>query len=167
MAAILQGNLFSWKEISVASDLDRLRLVIETISLVDEPLMIALETARANGQNKYPICQTWHALLAGIVFQHSSIESLRRELRRNGELRNLCGFDALRGVHAVPSKDGFSHFLCNLMNEEALVANMFHGLVERIREYLPDLGDATSRGSRHSLRSLLTTATQCRLVSLS
>ena len=47
---------------------------------------------------------------------------------RNGELRNLCGFDALSGVHAVPSKNGFSHFLCNLMNEEALVANMFHGL---------------------------------------
>lgn len=66
MAAILQGNLFSWEEISLASDLDRLRLVIDTMSLVDEPLMVALETSRANGQNKYPIRQTWHALLAGI-----------------------------------------------------------------------------------------------------
>ena len=46
------------------SDLDRLRLVIDTISLVDEPLMVNLETARAHGQNKYPIRQTWHALLA-------------------------------------------------------------------------------------------------------
>jgi hypothetical protein len=148
MAAILQGNLFSWEEISLASDLDRLRLVIDTISLVDEPLMVALETARANGQNKYPIRQTWHALLAGIVFQHSSIESLRRELRRNGELRNLCGFDALKGVNAVPSKDGFSHFLCNLMKQDALVTQMFHGLIERIREHLPDLGEKLAVDSK-------------------
>ena len=35
----------------------------------------------------------WRALLAGVVFQHESIESLLRELRRNPALLTLCEFD--------------------------------------------------------------------------
>ena len=35
MATIAQRYLFSWKEIDAASDLDRLRLVLDALSLVD------------------------------------------------------------------------------------------------------------------------------------
>jgi hypothetical protein len=34
----------------------------------------------------------------GIVFQHKTTESLRRELMRNGQLRQICGFDITLGV---------------------------------------------------------------------
>jgi hypothetical protein len=37
----------------------------------------------------------WNALLAGIVFQHESLESLLRELARNPSLMDACGFDPL------------------------------------------------------------------------
>ena len=37
----------------------------------------------------------WRALLAGVVFQHVSIESLLRELRRNPALLTLCEFDPI------------------------------------------------------------------------
>jgi len=140
MAVIRQGELFNWKDVEVASDLDRLRLVIDAISLVDEELMQSLEALRGKGQNKFPVRCTWHAVLAGIVFGHTSVASLRREMQRNAELRSVCGFDALRGASATPSKDGFRNFLCNLMQQEALLAKMFHSLVERIRKHLPDLG---------------------------
>src|SRR5690625_1938188 len=84
MAIIPQMNLFSWKDIEDLGDLRRLKLVIEY--LPDEELMIALEKQRKNGRNDYPIRAIWNTILAGIVFEHRSIESLRRELSRNAQL---------------------------------------------------------------------------------
>ena len=54
--------------------------------------MRVLEEERGKGRDDYPIRAVWNSLLAGIVFQHPTIESLRRELARNGQLRELCGF---------------------------------------------------------------------------
>ena len=81
MAIIPQAYLLNWREIDAASDLDRLRLVLE--AMPDEPLMKILEQERSNGRDEYPIRPVWNSVLAGVVFQHSSIASLRRELRRN------------------------------------------------------------------------------------
>ena len=46
--------------------------------------MQTLEAARGRGRDDYPVRAMWNSVLAGIVFQHPSIESLRRELSRNG-----------------------------------------------------------------------------------
>jgi hypothetical protein len=86
MAIIPQAFLLNWREIVAASDLDRLRLVLEAIP--DEPLMRILEQERGNGRDEYPIRPVWNSILAGVVFQHSCVACLRRELRRNGELRH-------------------------------------------------------------------------------
>jgi len=88
---IRQMNLFSWEEIKDLGELDRLRLVIQY--LPDEKLMRKLESNRKNGRNDDPVRTVWNTLLAGVVFQHDSIESLRRELNRNGQLRWLCGLE--------------------------------------------------------------------------
>ena len=85
MAMIPQRTLFSWQQIDLLGDLDRLKLVLD--ALPDEALMAQLERHRGQGRNDYPIRAVWNSLLAGIVFQHRSIESLRRELSRNGQLR--------------------------------------------------------------------------------
>ena len=45
----------------------------------------------------------WNSLLAKEVFQHKSIESLRRELSRNAQLRQMCGFNPAYGERAVRS----------------------------------------------------------------
>ena len=148
MSTIPQPSLFKWNEIDAASDMDRLLLVLSSISLFDEDLMQRLEQRRAKGRNDYPIRPMWNAVVAGIVFQHPSAESLRRELGRNGELRQVCGFDPLGGVKAVPSKDAFSRFLSLLIEHKEAIKAIFHALVEELRAQLPDLGKKTSVDSK-------------------
>ena len=83
MAIISQKNLFSWKEVEAISDLDlsavaqagRLSLVLEAIG--DEGLMQILEKKRKGKRDDYPIRAVWNSILAGIVYQHVSIESFR------------------------------------------------------------------------------------------
>ncbi len=136
--AIVQGFLLDWREIDAASDLDRLRLVLGAVP--DEPLMRALEQERGNGRNEYPVRPVWNSILAGVVFQHPCIASLRRELRRNGELRQVCGFDPLLGEAVVPTDSAYSNFLESVMQQEPMIREMFHSLVDQLHRHLPDLG---------------------------
>jgi hypothetical protein len=138
MAIMPQQPLFSWEQADVVSDLHRLEMVVGV--LPDEPLMLALEAERKGRRDDYPVRPLWNALLACIVFGHGSIESLRRELLRNGELRQICGFNPGLGAAAVPPKWVFTRFLKKLYRHRDLVDGMFHGLVERLKGLLPDYG---------------------------
>jgi hypothetical protein len=140
MAYIAQPWLFSWREIDTASDLDRLRLVLMAVSPYDQSLMLKLETLRGKGRDDYPVRAMWNSVFAGIVYQHVSAASLLRELARNAEMRELCGFDPLLGVKAVPSDHAFGRFLETLMEQSALVIEMFHALLTALETVLPDLG---------------------------
>ncbi len=88
MAMIPQVSLFSWQDIEELCDLERLMLVVDT--LPDEALVRRLEAGR--GRNTYPVRARGTSVLAGVVFQHLSIESLRRGLARNAQLCVLGGF---------------------------------------------------------------------------
>ncbi len=138
MAIIPQPSLFSWKEIEAASDLDRLRLVLWVLD--DEGLMRKLEARRGGGCDTYPVRPVWNSILAGVVFEHPSVEALRRELLRNGELRDLCGFDPLLGSAAAPTARAYSNFFANLFKLADDVEAMFDGLVEELRSFIPELG---------------------------
>lgn len=138
MAKLYQKSLFSWKDVEELGDLERLMLVIET--LPDENLVRELEKERKNGRDDYPVRAIWNSILAGIVFQHASVESLRRELQRNAQLRELCGFDPLRGGSAVPSSMVYSRFLVKVIKKQALIDQMFDGIVEELQKALPDFG---------------------------
>ena len=148
MATIPYPSLFSWQSIEAASDLDRLRLVLAAMSTVDEPFMRQLEIERGRGRDDYPIRACWNALLAGIVYQHQSSASLLRELRRNAELRQECGFDPLRGAVAVPSDDAFGNFLLKVIEHYPMLMEMFHALVAKLGAALPDLGTYTACDSK-------------------
>ena len=159
--------LFSWHDVDALPDLRRLEMVID--ALPDEQIIAALEQKRGRGRNDYPVRAMWRALLAGIVFQHRSIESLLRELRRNPALLELCGFDPLprqgkpkaalerhpetgqtriihaaRPVHdAVPSHWNFYRFLGNvieLQEQHGLIDALIQRLREQLMAALPDLG---------------------------
>lgn len=134
MAIIPQQRLFSWKEIMNLGDLNRLELVLDTMP--DEKLMQLLERKRRHGRNDYPVRAVWNSILAGIVYQHPSIESLRRELLRNGQLRHLCGF-----LNEVPPPWVYSRFLRKLLKHHQYIDDIFKSLVEELQENLPGFGN--------------------------
>lgn len=138
MAIIPQTNLFSWKEIESLGDLERLRLVLE--HLPDETLMQRLEKYRDKGRDDYPIRPVWNSIIAGIIYQHPSIESLRRELQRNAQLRDLCGFDPVRKMRATPPSSVYTRFLKLLLKNPDEIELIFEKLVDLLRELLPSFG---------------------------
>jgi len=138
MAIIHQPQLFSWNQVEACSDLHRLRMVL--MALPDEALMQTLEAQRKGRRDDYPLRAVWNSLLAGLVLQHPSIESLRRELRRNAELRNVCGFDVFQGADAVPPPWVYTRFLKKLLAQQERVDAMVEQLVGYREKELTDLG---------------------------
>ncbi|MBK1724744.1 transposase [Thiocystis violacea] len=168
MAAMVQSSLFSWDALEARSDLDRLHLVVE--HLPDERLVQYLEVMRGHGRDDYPVRAMWNALLAGIVYQHESLESLLREFARNPSLMQACGFDPLpiqrppkprvvtdpdtgvvrieippvaEAVRAVPASWNVSRFLANVIEREdalSMVGEMAVILREPLMAVLPDFG---------------------------
>jgi hypothetical protein len=65
---------------------------------------------------------------------------LRRELLRNAQLRQVCGFDVLRGEAAVPPSWAYTRSLKRLLAHRECIEAMFDALVDRVREVLPDFG---------------------------
>jgi transposase len=102
----------------------------------DEELMQELEKERGNGRDDYPVRAMWNSILAGIVYQHPSIESLRWELLRNGQLRFMCGFR--RGK--VPKAYVYTRFIKKLFKKEEKINEMFNKLVDQLEELLPGFG---------------------------
>lgn len=105
--------------------------------------MRTLERNRGKGRDDYPIRAIWNSILAGIVFQHDNVEKLRRELSRNGQLRELCGFDGQEPPSLV-----YSRFLKALMEQEELIEGMFDQLVKQIGDALPDFGKHLAMDSK-------------------
>ncbi len=138
MAIIAQMNLFSWEAIDDLGDLERLALVLK--NLPDERLMVILEEHRGNGRDDYPIRAVWNSVLAAIIFQHDSIASLMRELLRNAQLREICGFDPILGMNSVPSPSAYSNFFVNLLERQCEIELIFDGLAKMLHEELPDFG---------------------------
>lgn len=136
--AIIQTSLFSWQEVFSESDLGRLGAIMQLFP--DEAVMKHLEQERGKGRDDYPIRAIWNSILAGIVYEHKSVESLRRELLRNGELRDMCGFDPILGSKAVPTSRAYSHFLNTLLNHREYIEEMFDTLVGDLNKELDDYG---------------------------
>lgn len=136
MATIQQKQLFVWQDVENLGDLERLQLVLNY--LPDEELVQTLEKDRGLGRNKYPVRATWNSILAGIIYEHKSIESLRRELSRNAQLRQICGFDVFK--ESVPTAWAYTRFLKNVLKHIEIIEKMFNKLVKEIQKVLPDFG---------------------------
>ena len=136
MAIITQRSLFCYREIEKLGDLERLLLVMEY--LPDEQFMKHLEYERGNGRDDYPIRGMWNSILGGIVYEHETVESLRRELSRNGQLRHLIGLS-----NKVPPPWVYSRFLNKLMESEHMeyIDEIFNNLINQLQELLPDFGE--------------------------
>lgn len=141
MAIIPQRKFFSWGEVQPLGDLERLQLVLDTIP--DEPLMKMLERDRGRGRNDYPVRALWNSVLAGVVFQHPTIESLRRELNRNGQLREMVGLGG-----AAPSAWAYTRFLHRLLKHQDALDAMIHQVVDNLQQVLPDFGERLAMDSK-------------------
>ena len=104
--------------------------------------MRLLEKRRACGRDDYPVRAVWNSILAAVVFEHKSIESLRRELMRNAQLRELCGFDPFLGIKAVPTPSAYTRFLKRLKEKSIrhLLVQIFTSLVDQCYQELPGFG---------------------------
>lgn len=140
MGTIAQGLLFSWEIVDRSPDIQRLRGILDV--LPDGKLIRTLIEERKGRRDDYPLEAMWNSVIAGVVFGHESAAALIRELRRNGELRQVCGFDPLQQEEAVPPDYVYSRFFEKLFEHADLVEEIFDGLVERVRRLLPDFGEA-------------------------
>nr|WP_241768421.1 transposase [Mesobacillus subterraneus] len=77
------------------------------------------------------------------MFQHDTIEKSRRELGRNGQLRDMCGFEG-----QVPTSSAYTRFLKTFMDHEELVDQLFERLVQGITHLLPDFGKHLAMDSK-------------------
>jgi hypothetical protein len=102
------------EEVDELGELERLVLIIE--HLPEEKLVRTMELERFRGRNDYPARTVWNPILAGIVDPHPTMASLRRELQRTGQLRQICGHDLWLGMKAVPTDSFDSRSLRRLMD---------------------------------------------------
>jgi hypothetical protein len=140
MARIIsQPTLFDYSEIDSLGDLERLYLVFEGID--DEALMRHLEKKRGKGRDDYPIRVMWNLIIAMKVFGHRTVESFRRELSRNAQLRRCCGLkDYANRKNLIPPARVFTGFLKTLAAEQEEVSHIFSSLVDKLYELLPGFG---------------------------
>lgn len=56
--------------------------------------------ALAGSAPQQPLRAIWNSVIAGIIYEHMSIESLRRELKRNRKLRQVRGSETGHKIFA-------------------------------------------------------------------
>jgi hypothetical protein len=140
MAKIISQMTFAdYGEIEILGDLERLQLALEGMD--DEALMRRLEAKRGKGRNDYPVRVLWNLIIAMKIFGHRTVESFRRELSRNAQLRKICGLDDFgRKRHLVPPARVFTRFLKQLADEQAEIDKLFGETVAELSEELPAFG---------------------------
>ena len=118
MNNISQISIFDYREIEKLGDLERLKIFFENIE--DEKICKKLENERKNGRNDYPVRTMLNLIYAMKIFGHRSVESFRRELGRNSQLRIACGLSEGKykycgdRKHLVPPARVFTGFLNKL-----------------------------------------------------
>ena len=91
---MINNTLFSWHLFDAHSDLTRLTMVVEAMEIDD--LVHEINRQRHGTRCEWPAKAMLSALIARSVYPHSSIESLRRELKRNPSLIRILRVRALR-----------------------------------------------------------------------
>ena len=142
MAFIQKISLFSWSGMAIIGDLERLKLVLEGID--DEELMQHLENKRGKGRDDNPVRVMWNLIIAMIVFEHNTISSFIRELKRNAQLRLICGLDDFVAdkKNLTPTNGAFSRFISSLEEKDTapIVSKIYDDLIKKLYELIPDFG---------------------------
>lgn len=145
MNNISQISIFDYREIENLGDLERLKIFFENIE--DNKLRETLEAERKNGRNDYPVRTMLNLIYAMKIFGHRSIESFRRELSINSQLRIACGLSEGKykycgeRKHLVPPARVFTGFLNKLKKHKEEINEIFEELVKFMYENLEGFGE--------------------------
>jgi IS5 family transposase len=131
---IIQAPLFDFEAFIADKSNNHLTLVLE--ALPAEKLLVALEKEHWTGRKGYWVRGMWACLIAGVLYGCKTRAELVRLLRRDKEVRMVCGFN--KGY--LPGDDALGRFLKKLIKHEALLEECFQDLVERLRQLVPDFG---------------------------
>jgi len=140
-------SLFGYNESENLGDLERLQMVLDYMP--DEKIVQKLYKMRGNGRNDWPVVAMWNSFLASFVFEHQSVSCLLRELRRNRQLREMCGFetksirkkDGSIKIMLAPPNCAYTNFLNNLKQCKEEIRNVFDELVEYMYKHLDHFGE--------------------------
>jgi len=151
MSTLTQPSLFSWKDFDASPEILRLRRILE--ALPDDKLLGVLVAERRGKRNEYPIEALWRSTIAGLLFGHQTTACLIRELGRNAELRQVCGFDEVRNPDPekqwlAPPDYVYSRFYGKLARHWKLVEEIFDRLLESLAALLPDFGKKLAADSK-------------------
>ena len=134
--------------IEILGDLERFLLAL--LGMDDEALMLRLEARRGKGRDDYPVRVMWNLIIAMKVFGHRTVESFRRELARNSQLRSICGLEDFGSKkHLVPPARVFSGFLKLLAREQTAIDETFDGMVLELAEKLPEFGKGAAGDGKY------------------
>lgn len=131
-------------EIEILGDLERLKLCLENID--DNKLYQKLELERKNGRNDFPIRVMLNLIYAMKIFGHRSVESFRRELSRNAQLRKACGLkdeDYLylgQRKNLIPKARVFTNFFKKLIKYQNSLDEIFDNDVKFMYDNLETFG---------------------------
>ena len=81
MKIISQLSLFDDTFEENLGDLFRLQTILA--ALPDEKLIQKLQKIRGKGRNEWSVTALWNSFVASFIFDHDSVASLLRELKRN------------------------------------------------------------------------------------
>ena len=145
MNSITQISVFDYSEIENLGDLERLKIFFENIE--DKKLCEAIEKERKNGRNDYPVRTMLNLIYAMKIFGHRSVESFRRELARNSQLRIVCGrsegkykyFEERK--HLIPPARVFTGFFDKLKEHQKEIDEIFEKDVKFMYENLEGFGE--------------------------
>ena len=152
MAIIPQITLFDIEEIEILGDLERFQLALDGID--DEGLMRDLEKKRGKGRDDYPIRVMWNLALAMKIFEHPRVDSFRRELSRNSQLRKICGlndsdYQCGKRKHLVPPPRVFSGFFRSLSEIQGELDKIFEDQVIQLFDLLPGFGGTAAGDGKY------------------
>jgi hypothetical protein len=139
-------RLFAWDELEDSPTLKTIQQLFDI--LPDERLTESLQAARGKGRGDFPVRVLWGVLVLSIALRHPTLEQCLAELRRNESLRRLIGIES---EEDVPNKWNLSRFLDRLGSEPHLphLHGIFHQLIQRLGEAVPDLGKETAGDSTY------------------
>ena len=147
MKIIPQMKLFEESDFENLGDLERLRMVLDALN--DGELIHRLYKIRGKGRNDWSCEAMWNSFIASFLFEHETVESLLRELRRNKQLRAICGFEPKEvrqkngsiKIYVAPSASAYSKFLKNLMSCQEELDEMFTEMVQYMYRNLEHFGE--------------------------
>ena len=139
MAIISQISIFDNTEVyDNLGDLERVKLILDNIP--DEQL---LETIRKNKDAKGRKSIALEALIniywAKKILQHRTMEQMLRELRRNSQLRKICGLQN----EEVPSKYAMTRFMKKLKKYREKLKEIFYTQRNELAKIKQDFGTNT------------------------